>query len=137
MVLKDNWLALYACHCVNVHGSRHSTVSANIRRQENLPCRREQSSEIPCGCNDASYANNQDIDIEAIAVSSESAYLVTPNTDDTMGYQSLDYGAVGHGHIRKHEISVKSDIDEEEEVQVVRKKKRAGKDVASGSRGRG
>jgi hypothetical protein len=32
---------------------------------------------------------------------------------------------------------VECDINEEEEFQVVRKKKRSGKDVASGSRGRG
>ena len=139
MVWKDNWLALYACHCVNVHGGRHSTVSADIRRQGDLPCRREQSSEIPCGCNDTSYANKQDIDIEAVARSNESSCLVTPNTDDNMGYQSLGYGAAGYGHVKEHELSVRCDMDdeEEEEVQVVRKKKRAGKDVASGSRGRG
>jgi hypothetical protein len=97
MVLKDNWLALYACRCVNTHGSRRPTVSTDIRRQEGLPCRREQSSAIPCRCSDASYANNQDIDIEAAATSNESACLVTPNTDDAMGYQSLGYGAVGYG----------------------------------------
>ena len=137
MVLKDNWLASYACRCVNVHGGHHSTVSADIRGQGDLLCRREQSSETPCRCNDASYANKQDIDIEALARSSESACLVTPNTDDNMGYQSLNYGAVGYGHVKKQELSVECDIDEEEEVQVVRKKKRAGKDVASRSRGRG
>jgi hypothetical protein len=137
MVLKDNWLALYACHCVNVHGGHHSTISADIRRQGDLLYRREQSSETPYGCNDASYANKQDIDIEALASSSESACLVTPNTDDNMGYQSLGYGAVGHGHVKKHELGVECDINEEEEFQVVRKKKRSGKDVASRSRGRG
>jgi hypothetical protein len=137
MVLKDNWLALYTCHCVDVHGGHHSTVSADIRRQGDLLCHREQSSETPCRFNDASYANKQDIDIEALTRSSESACLVTPNTDDNMGYQSLGYGAVGHGHVKKHELGVECDINEEEEFQVVRKKKRSGKDVASRSRGRG
>ena len=137
MVLKDNWLALYACRCINAHGGHHSTLSADTRRQGDLLCRREQSSETPCGCNGVSYANKQDIDIEAVARSSESACLVTPNTDDNMGYQSLGYGAVGYGHVKDHELGVEYDIDEEEEVQVVRKKKRAGKDVESGSRGRG
>src|ERR1700722_1910994 len=29
MVLKDNWLALYACQCINIHGSRRPTVSTD------------------------------------------------------------------------------------------------------------
>src|SRR3954468_6887310 len=77
------------------------------RRQEDLPFRREQSSVIPCRCSDTSYANNQDIDIEAAATSNESACLVTPIADDTMDHQSLGYGAVGYGHVRKHELSVR------------------------------
>jgi uncharacterized membrane protein len=136
MALKDNWLALYACRCVNVHGSRHSPVSANLRRQEDLPYRQEQSSALPCRCTCTSCRHEHDIDIEALATSTESARLVTPVTDDSMSYQSLNYGAMGCSHVRKHELDVEGDTDEEEEVQVVRKKKWAGKDTASGSRGR-
>jgi hypothetical protein len=43
-------------------------------------------------------------------MSNEPACLVTPNTDGTMGYQSLGYDVVGYGHVRKQELSVKGDV---------------------------
>ena len=149
--LKDRWLALHLCRCANNQQEENTPVAVRVCWQRGRPRRWEHANATRCQCGDDSGRNGQDVDIEAAAVSQgESAHLITPTTDDTAGQSSSErtvlgdhprgYGAVGYHDTVDQDLGEGTRCDEEddeEEVMVVKKKKkRAGKEIASESRGR-
>ena len=152
MALKDRWLTLHMCRCANNQQEEDLPVAVRVCWRRGRPRRWEHASATRCRCSDTSGTSGQDVDIEAEAVPpGESAPLITPNTDNTAGQSSSErtalgdhprsYGAAGNYDTVDHDIGEESrlDAEDEEEVLVVKKKKkkRAGKEIASESRGRG